>query len=61
MERYELDRFNRENREILRHSMKASRAKAIMPSAMEWLASLGIAGVLLVRRQRRHGRGPHRR
>ena len=46
MERYEVDRFNRENREILRHSMTASRARAIMPSAMEWLASLGIAGVL---------------
>ena len=46
MERYEMDRFNRENREILRHSMRASRARAIMPSAMEWLASLGIAGVL---------------
>ena len=46
MERYELDRFNRENREILRHSMKASRARAIMPAAMEWLAGLGIAGVV---------------
>ena len=46
MERYELDRFNRENREILRHSMKAGRARAIMPSAMEWLAGLGIVGVL---------------
>ena len=46
MELYELDRFNRENREILRHTMKASRARAIMPSAMEWLAALGIAGVV---------------
>ncbi len=46
MERYELDRFNRENREILRHTMKASRARAIMPSAMEWLAGLGVAGVV---------------
>ena len=46
MERYELDRFNRENREILRHSMKAGRARAIMPSAMEWLAGFGIVGVL---------------
>ena len=46
MERYELDRFNRENREILRYSMKASRARAIMPAAMEWLAGLGIAGVV---------------
>ena len=46
MERYELDRFNQENREILRHSMKAGRAKAIMPSAMEWLAGVGIVGVL---------------
>ncbi len=46
MERYELDRFNRENREILRHTMKASRARAIMPAAMEWLAGLGIAGVV---------------
>ncbi len=46
MERYELDRFNRQNREILRHSMKASRARAIMPSAMEWLAGFGIVGVL---------------
>ncbi|MCY4489187.1 MAG: ABC transporter transmembrane domain-containing protein [Deltaproteobacteria bacterium] len=46
MEQYELDRFNRENREVLRHSMKASRARAIIPSAMEVLASLGIAGVL---------------
>ena len=46
MERYELDRFNQENREILRHSMKAGRARAIMPSAMEWLAGVGIVGVL---------------
>ena len=46
MERYELDRFNRENREILRHSMTAGRARAIMPSAMEWLAGFGIVGVL---------------
>ena len=46
MERYELDRFNRENREILRYSMKAGRARAIMPSAMEWLAGVGIAGVV---------------
>ena len=46
MEHYELDRFNRENREILRHSMTAGRARAIMPSAMEWLAGLGIVGVL---------------
>ena len=46
MERYELARFNRENREILRHSMKAGRARAIMPSAMEWLAGVGIVGVL---------------
>ena len=46
MERYELARFDRENREILRHALKASRAKAVMPSATEFLASLGIAGVL---------------
>ena len=46
MERYELERFNRENREVLRHSMKASRARAIIPSAMEVLAGLGFAGVL---------------
>lgn len=46
MERHELDRFNRENREILRYSMKAGRARAIMPSAMEWLAGVGIVGVL---------------
>ena len=45
-ERYELERFNRENREILRHTMRASRARAIMPSAMEWLAGFGAAGVL---------------
>lgn len=46
MERYELERFNRENREVLRHSMKASRARAIIPSVMEVLAAIGIAGVL---------------
>ena len=46
MERHEVARFNRENREILRHQLRASRARAIMPSAMEFLASLGIAGVL---------------
>ena len=46
MERYELERFNRENREVLRHSMKASVARAIIASAMEILAGLGIAGVL---------------
>ncbi len=46
MERYEMERFNRENREVLRHSMKASRARAIIPSAMEVLAGLGFAGVL---------------
>lgn len=46
MERYELERFNRENHEILRHAMKAVRARAIMPSAMEGLAALGVAGVL---------------
>ncbi len=46
MEQYELDRFNRENREVLRHSMKASRARAIIPSVMEMLAGLGMAGVL---------------
>lgn len=45
MERYELDRFNRENQEILRHTMKAGRAQAMMPAAMEWLAGFGIAGV----------------
>ncbi len=46
MERYELERFNRENRDILRHTMKASRARAMIPSAMELLAGLGIVGVL---------------
>ncbi len=46
MERHEMARFERENREILRHQLRASRARAIMPSAMEVLASLGIAGVL---------------
>ncbi len=46
MERHEMARFDRENREILRHQLRASRARAIIPSAMEILASLGIAGVL---------------
>ena len=46
MERHELARFNRENREIMRYSLRASRVKAIMPSATEIVASLGIAGVL---------------
>ncbi len=46
MERHEMARFNRENREILRHQLRASRAKAIMPAAMEILAGLGIAGVV---------------
>ncbi len=45
MERHELARFNRENREIMRYSLRASRVKAIMPSATEIVASLGIAGV----------------
>ena len=47
MERHEMARFNRENREILRHQLRASRARAVMPLAMEILVSLGIAGVLL--------------
>ena len=46
MERHEMARFNRENREILRHQLRAGRARAIMTSAMEILTSLGIAGVL---------------
>ena len=46
MERHEMARFNRENREILRHQLRASRARAIMPAAVEILAGLGIAGVL---------------
>jgi len=46
MERHEMARFDRENREILRHQLRAGRARAIMPSAMEIMASLGIAGVL---------------
>lgn len=46
MERHEMARFNRENREILRHQLRASRAKAIMPAAMEIMAGLGIAAVL---------------
>ncbi len=46
MERHEMARFDRENREILRHQLRASRARAIMPMAMEILVSLGIAGVL---------------
>lgn len=46
MERHEIARFNRENQEILRQQLRASRGKAIIPATMEILAGLGIAGVL---------------
>ena len=46
MENYEIAKFGRENNQILRQVLKASRAKAIMPSAMELLASFGIASVV---------------
>jgi len=46
MESYEISKFGRENNRILRQVLRASRAKAIMPAAMELLASFGIAGVL---------------
>ena len=47
MEQYELARFNRENREVLRHSMKASRAPRnhSVGHGMHWRA-MGFAGVL---------------
>jgi subfamily B ATP-binding cassette protein MsbA len=46
MEDYEVAKFRRENDRILRQVLKAARAKAIIPSAMELLASFGIAGVV---------------
>lgn len=46
MEHYEVSKFTRENNRILRHGLRASRAKAVIPSAMELLASFGIAGVV---------------
>lgn len=46
MENYEIAKFSRENNRILHQVLRASRAKAIMPAAMELLASFGIASVV---------------
>ncbi|MBM4245105.1 MAG: ATP-binding cassette domain-containing protein [Deltaproteobacteria bacterium] len=47
MERYELERFDAENRRLFGLYMKASRAKALIQPLMELLAAFGIAGVVL--------------
>ncbi len=46
MEGYEEQRFNQENRNIFKQSLRASRIKSVVSPAMELLASFGIGGVV---------------
>jgi subfamily B ATP-binding cassette protein MsbA len=46
MEKYEDERFQRENWRVFKQSLRASRIKAVVAPSMEMLASLGIVGVV---------------
>ena len=46
MEAYEQKRFAAENRRIFRHSMRAGRLRAFVPSMVELVAACGIAAVV---------------
>lgn len=46
MERYESERFARENQRLFKQSVRACRIRAVMAPAMELLASFGIGGVV---------------
>ena len=46
MEAYEQQRFAAENRRIFRHSMRAGRLRAFVPSMVELVAACGIAAVV---------------
>ena len=46
MEKYEDEKFQRENWRLFKQSLRASRIKAIVPPSMELLASFGIGAVV---------------
>lgn len=46
MEEYEVERFTAENARLMKQSLRATRIKAVVTPAMEFLASFGIAGVV---------------
>lgn len=46
MEKYEDEKFQRENWRLFKQSLRASRIKAVVAPSMEMLASLGIGGVV---------------
>ena len=46
MEKYEDQKFQRENWQLFKQSLRASRIKAIVPPSMEMLASFGIGAVV---------------
>jgi len=46
MEHYEIERFNAENKKILKRSMKAARMQGFVSPVMEMLAAFAIAAVL---------------
>ena len=46
MEKYEDEKFQRENWRLFKQSVRASRIKAVVSPAMEMLAALGIGGVV---------------
>jgi subfamily B ATP-binding cassette protein MsbA len=46
MEQYEIERFNAENKKILKRSMKAARTQGFVSPVMEMLAAFAIAAVL---------------
>jgi subfamily B ATP-binding cassette protein MsbA len=46
MERYEVERFGRENERLFKQVMRANRTKAIVTPCMELLASFAIAAVV---------------
>ena len=46
MEEYESQRFNKENDQVFKQSLRASRIRGIVTPAMEMLAAFGVGGVV---------------
>lgn len=46
MEGYERDRFHKENERLFKQNLRMSRVRAVVPPAMELLASFAIGGVI---------------